>query len=167
VPLSILSSVPVVISSPIPDLKSPHPGSPRACTTVIFSPISDPKSLRPGSPHAWIQAVLRVGEAVAVNLTYTLSHVLDESVSLANPRDGRAGTADAAPRRCRRGRPRLGRCPRPQPRAGAGDPAMAAPAPSPSPSGSVASFSVRADNAGIAPAADKTNPVRRQIYLLS
>jgi hypothetical protein len=51
--------------------------------------------------------------------------------------------------------------------AGAGDPAMAAPAPSPSPGGGAASFSVRAGSAGIAPAVDKTNPMTRQIYLLS
>jgi hypothetical protein len=51
--------------------------------------------------------------------------------------------------------------------AGVGDPAMAAPAPSPSPGDGATSFSVRAGSAGIAPAVDKTNPVTRQIYLLS
>jgi hypothetical protein len=66
------------------------------------------------------------GEPVTVNLAFALSHVPDESISLANPCDG--ATA-------RGWRSVLG----PGHGAGAGDPAMAAPAPSPSPGGSATS----------------------------
>jgi hypothetical protein len=124
-------STPAVISSPIPDLKSPRPGSSCACTTVISSPIFDPKSLRPGFHRACVQAVLRAGGG---------GHSQPRLRTLPCARRVRLSGQPLRRRERIRGPWREGAQARPtrlHGGAGAGDPAMAAPAPSPSLGGGV------------------------------